>query len=77
MVVARHRVGGPWLTPPPSGTCASEAGFRSSIYQLHAHDFAWLSEAWALHTEKPDDGTMTRLEEITSATHSTRRLWPR
>jgi hypothetical protein len=40
-------------------------GSRGMVYQLHSDDFAWLSEARAKYTEKSDDDTMQRLEQIT------------
>jgi hypothetical protein len=49
------------------GRCARDAGARSSVYQLHGDHFAWLSEAWAVYTEKPDDEVMRRLDEVVDA----------
>jgi hypothetical protein len=42
-------------------------GSKGMVYQLHADDFAWLSDARAKYTEKPRGDTMRRLDEITSA----------
>jgi hypothetical protein len=60
----------PGDTVSPQAAAAAAAHARWCILgssEVHANDLAWLDDAERLITSPPDQNTMTRLEEITSA----------